>query len=104
MEIGGTSDHLHALVCLNPSVAVSHAVNHWKSLTSRWVHETFPEHRDFAWQAGYGAFSVRLSNREAVTQYIRGRPEHHRRQTFEEEFLALLERHGIAYDPRHVWG
>jgi len=62
-----------------------------------------PAAKAFGWQAGYGAFSVSPSSVPRVVRYIEGQAEHHKRQTFEEEFLLLLERHGIEHDPRHVW-
>jgi hypothetical protein len=59
--------------------------------------------KTFAWQKGYGAFSVSRSNEEAVADYIRRQKEHHRKRDFQKEFLDLLERHGIDYDPEHIW-
>ena len=103
IRLGGTADHLHGLVLLRPDVALSDAMRMWKSVSSKWVHETFEKTRDFAWQTGYAAFSVSPSNEEQVTAYIDGQAEHHRRQTFEEELIALLARHGIQYDPRYIW-
>jgi putative transposase len=101
--IGGTENHVHGLLVLRTDVAVAEAARKWKSLSSKWVHETFPTAADFGWQAGYGVFSVSRSNVPKVTVYIEGQIEHHRRVTFEEEFIGFLDRHGIAYDPRHVW-
>jgi len=72
--------------------------------SSKWVHEKFPSRRHFAWQEGYGAFSIGISQVDETTRYINSQAEHHRRMTFQEEFRAFLERHGIEYDPRHVWG
>ena len=74
-----------------------------KSNSSKWIHETFPERRDFRWQAGYGAFGVSHSNVEAVSQYIRDQAAHHRARSFKEEFVELLKRHGIEFDERYVW-
>ena len=82
---------------------MAEAVRKWKSISSKWVHETFPEDQDFAWQSGYGAFSVSRSNVHEVAGYIERQVEHHRKVTFEEEFVAFLNRHGIEYDPRYVW-
>ena len=67
------------------------------------VHETFPEYRQFAWQEEYGAFSVSVSQLDKTIQYIKGQEEHHRRMTFQEEFLALLKKHRIEYDERYLW-
>ncbi len=76
----------------------------WKTLSSKWVHETFPSERDFAWQEGYGAFTVSQSSVPKVAGYIEGQAAHHKKMTFEEEFIALLEKHGVAYDPQYVFG
>lgn len=74
-----------------------------KSRTSGWIHDTFPAHSDFEWQAGYGAFSVSQSNREQVISYIAKQQEHHKARDFKEEFLELLRRHNIQFDERYVW-
>jgi REP element-mobilizing transposase RayT len=103
LQIGGTADHVHGLILLRTDVAVADAMRAWKSLSSGWVHKTFSGEGDFVWQNGYAAFSVSESNADQVKRYIVNQESHHRKQTFEEEFLALLERHGIEYDPRSVW-
>jgi REP element-mobilizing transposase RayT len=103
LTIGGTDNHVHGLIVLPPNLSVSDALRKWKGLSSKWVHETFPHEADFGWQEGYGAFSVSQSNVPEVAAYIRGQPEHHKKMTFEEEFVVLLNRHGIQYDPRYVW-
>ena len=68
------------------------------------MHEELPELRGFAWQDGYGAFTVSKSNLPEVVRYIRNQREHHRKRTFQEEYLGLLRRHGVEYDERYVWG
>jgi len=73
-----------------------------KTNSSRWVHEQWPHRRAFAWQTGYGAFSVSRSNLEEVARYIANEEAHHRHVSFQEEFLAFLQRHGVAYDPKYV--
>jgi hypothetical protein len=74
-----------------------------KANSSRWVHETFPAGASFAWQVGYGAFSVSQSNSDAVRAYIESQEEHHRTVSFQEEFVAFLKRHEIEYDERYIW-
>lgn len=101
--VNGTDDHVHTLLSLPATLAAADVMRAIKANSSRWVHETWPAKRDFAWQAGYGAFSVSHSNLEAVRKYIANQEEHHRRMTFQEEHLELLKRHGIAYDERYVW-
>lgn len=103
LQIGGAADHVHGLIVLLTDVAVSDAMRIWKSLSSGWIHKTFSDEQDFAWQNGYAVFSVSESNAEQVKAYIANQESHHRKQTFEEEYLALLERHGIQYDSRFVW-
>jgi putative transposase len=103
LSVGGTENHVHGLIVLPTDISMAEAMKKWKGLTSKWVHETFPAEADFAWQEGYGAFSVSQSNVHQVATYIEQQPQHHKKLTFEEEFIALLERHGIEYDPRYVW-
>lgn len=69
----------------------------------RWMHDTCGV-SEFAWQEGYGAFSVGLKQVEATVEYIAGQKEHHRKRDFQAEFVAFLKKHGIEYDPRYVWG
>ena len=103
LKIGGMPDHLHALIVLKTDVSMAEAVRKWKSLSSGWVHETFPGNDAFAWQAGYGAFSVSESSRDEVIAYIEKQAEHHKTMTFQEEFVAFLKRHNVPYDPAHIW-
>ena len=95
IEIGGVDDHIHLLISLPATVPVSKAMQLIKGGSSKWVHETFPEQRQFAWQDEYGAFSVSVSQLDKIIQYIKNQEEHHRRVTFQEEFLALLNKHRI---------
>ena len=74
-----------------------------KACSSKWVHETFPPLQDFGWQTGYAAFAVSRSGLVKVHTYIENQEEHHRRMTFREEFVALLDKHEIEYDPRYLW-
>ena len=99
----GVEDHCHLLLALPPTVAVSDFLRTLKTNSSRWVHETWPAHRAFAWQTGYGAFSVSQSNVESVRRYIAEQEERHRTMTFQEEFVQILRRHGIVFDERYIW-
>jgi REP element-mobilizing transposase RayT len=81
LKIGGTTDHVHVLLSLPPTLCAADALRDLKANSSRWVHETWPDRGDFAWQTGYGVFSVSESNREAVANYIEGQEAHHRRMT-----------------------
>jgi putative transposase len=99
--VGGIEDHIHLLIQVPPSLPVAKAVLTIKSNSSRWANEQ--GHR-FAWQQGYGAFSVSSSNVPAVVQYIRNQQAHHKKRGFEEEFVALLKKHGMTFDPKFVFG
>src|SRR6266853_1382292 len=103
IEIGGVADHIHILLSLPSTVSIAKAVQLIKGGSSKWVHETFPEHRLFNWQAKYGAFGVSVSQLDRIIQYIRNQEEHHRKMSFQEEFLALLKKHRIDYDERYLW-
>jgi len=104
LAVGGVEDHVHLLLSLPSTMTISMAMQLVKGGSSKWVHDTFPDKRDFAWQEGYGAFSIGISQVDDTKRYIENQAEHHRVKTFEEEFIAFLERHGIEYDPRYVWG
>ncbi|HXT62201.1 MAG TPA: IS200/IS605 family transposase [Pyrinomonadaceae bacterium] len=101
--INGTSDHVHMLVNLPPVVSISDTLRFLKSNSSRWVHDKWRHRRFFAWQLGYGAFSVSKSNVPAVMEYIRNQETHHHKISFKEEFLEFLVKHGIDYDERYIW-
>jgi len=100
---GGMPDHIHLLVSLSRESSVSDVVRQIKSSSSRWIHETIPELRGFAWQAGYAAFAVSYSHLETVKRYIATQTDHHRNVTFQEEFLAFLRRHDLDFEERYLW-
>lgn len=100
--INGTADHVHVLVALPPVVSISEAMRFIKSNSSGWIHDKWPR-RAFAWQLGYGAFSVSKSNVPGVLKYIANQEAHHRRSTFKEEFVDFLRRHEIDYDERYIF-
>ncbi len=101
--MNGPSDHVHMLVSAPATVAVADLLRTIKTNTSRWIHDEFPKQSDFAWQTGYGVFSVSLSSADNVKQYIAGQEEHHRQVSFQGEFVAFLKRYGISYDERYLW-
>jgi putative transposase len=100
---GGMPDHVHLLVSMNKEIAVSNYLREIKAESSKWIHQTFPERREFAWQAGYGAFAVSYSQIDEVKKYIDNQVEHHRVRTFQEEFVAMLKKHHIEFDERYLW-
>ena len=104
LAVGGARDHIHVYVSLSAGTSLASLVDALKANSSRWIHETFPHLRLFSWQKGYAAFSVSQSNVESVRSYIAQQAQHHRQMSFREEYLLFLQRHGIAYDERYVWG
>lgn len=104
IQIGGIEDHIHALVLAPPVLAPSQMAQYLKGDSSKWIHEEFPDLRGFAWQEGYGAFTVSKANVEGSVRYIQNQREHHQTQTFQEEYLEFLQRQGIDYDERYLWG
>ncbi len=89
------------LVRIRPSHSASEIARLVKTNSSRWIHEKWSS--DFAWQTGYGVFSVSESNVTGVTKYIANQEEHHKKHSFQDEFLAFLKKNGIAYDEKYVW-
>ncbi len=84
-------------------MSVAKAMQLIKGGSSKWIHESFPMHRSFAWQEGYGAFSIGVSQIDSTVRYIKNQPEHHRRRTFQDELIAFLKKHRIQYDPQYLW-
>ena len=96
LAIGGVDDHIHILVSYRPTVAVANLTRDIKANSSRWLREKIPR---FAWQEGYGAFSVSKSQIATVRRYIENQVEHHRKCSFIDELKKLLDRHDVIYDP-----
>ena len=82
---------------------ISKAMQLIKGGSSKWIHDTFSDQRLFAWQTKYGAFSVSVSQVDRIVRYIEGQETHHRKMSFQEEFIALLKKHRIEYDERYLW-
>jgi len=101
LAAGGTADHVHLLISMHPQIAVADLMRIVKAKSSKWLHETFPEHKDFRWQAGYGAFTVSRSNRDQVKQYLGVQEDHHRKLSFRDELAALLKKCAVELDPRY---
>ena len=104
LQVGGVEDHIHALVAAPATLAPMQMAQFLKGDSSKWMHGEFPRLAGFAWQDGYGAFTVSRSNVSSVMTYIQNQREHHRKRTFQEEYRELLEKHGIEYDERYIWG
>jgi len=103
IRIGGYHDHAHLLVRIPAKVAVSDFVGKLKANTSKHINESRDAGMKFHWQDGYGAFTVSPSQQHIVVAYIDRQVEHHRKQSFQEEFLQILKRHEVDYDPKYIW-
>jgi putative transposase len=103
IQIGGVEDHVHLLVTLRQEPSLASFLRDLKAGASGWVHDTFPETRDFWWQKGYGAFSVSHSALDEVKRYIANQEEHHKTLSFQDEFRFLLRKHAIEFDEKYLW-
>jgi len=102
-RIGGTENHVHICCSLSRTQSCAKLVEEIKTGSSKWMKTQVASAAGFAWQNGYGAFSVGESQLEALKQYIGNQSEHHARLSYQEEFRDLLMRYGITYDERCVW-
>ncbi|MBC8325111.1 MAG: IS200/IS605 family transposase [Verrucomicrobia subdivision 3 bacterium] len=102
IEIGGVEDHVHLLANLSSSLAVADVIRDLKSGSSKWMHDEL-NIGGFEWQKGYGAFTVSGDRVEAVQKYIQNQEEHHQTQTFQEEYIDFLQRHGIEFQLEHLF-
>jgi putative transposase len=101
--INSVEDHVHILFELARTVTISTVVEEVKTSSSKWIKTQGGGHSGFAWQAGYGVFSVSESQVVVVRDYIARQQEHHQRATFQDEYRSFLERHHVGFDERHVW-
>jgi putative transposase len=104
LQIGGIEDHVHLVIGIPAALAVSKALQLLKGGSSKWIRDTFAELARFQWQDGYGAFTVSKSQLPEVVHYVAQQRQHHKVLTFQEEYQACLQKHGIDYDERYVWG
>jgi len=104
LQIGGVDDHIHALMTAPAIIAPAQIAQYLKGDSSKWIHDQFRNLRGFSWQDGYGAFTVSKSNLPEVVRYIQNQREHHRKNTFQDEYLEFLRKHGIEYDERYLCG
>ena len=100
--IGGVTNHIHLLFALPKDKTLASMVMKIKANSSRWLKGLGSQYRAFSWQDGYGAFSVSASKLDAVMEYIANQEEHHRKHTFQEEYIEFLKAYGIAYDERYI--
>ena len=103
LAINGMSDHIHVLAKLRPDKALSAVLRDLKANSSGWMHEVFPELKDFSWQNGYGAFTVSASQVEKVKEYIANQEQHHKKiGSFRDEFIKLLRANEIEFDEKYL--
>jgi REP element-mobilizing transposase RayT len=103
LAAGGTSNHVHLLISQSKNMALSRLIEEIKKSSSKWIKTKGTALRAFAWQDGYGAFTIGQSQVEALERYIAGQKERHKRQTFEEELVTLLKKYQVEYDERYIW-
>jgi putative transposase len=101
LAASGTENHVHILLHLPPKLALAEAVRVLKANSSKWMGQ---KTKGFSWQEGYGAFSVSSSNLDQVTRYIQNQEAHHRKLSFEEEYRAILQKHGVEFDSKYLLG
>ena len=104
VQIGGMEEHIHALTLAKSTHSPSEIAKWLKMETSKWIHMEFAQMRTFAWQDGFGAFSVSKSNVPSVIDYIKNQRAHHTKELFETEYERLMTLHGVEYDPKYLLG
>ena len=103
LRVGGVENHVHVLMMFSRTETVAHVVEEIKRNSSRWIKTISPIYENFAWQGGYGAFSVSQWQVDRVIKYIENQKEHHRKRSFQEEYLEFLRQHNIEYDEKYVF-
>jgi REP element-mobilizing transposase RayT len=103
LAAGGTSNHVHLLISQSKNMALSRLMEEVKKSSSKWIKTKGTALRTFGWQDGYGAFTIGQSQVEALQHYIASQKERHKKLTFEQELVALLNKYGVQYDERYLW-
>ena len=103
LQVGGTEDHVHVLITLSKTENTAHVVEEMKRNSSRWIKTLSPYYADFAWQGGYGAFSIGQSQVNTVIRYLQNQAEHHKKQSFRDEYIQFLQLYNIEYDEKYLW-
>ncbi len=104
LAIGGTKDHVHILLSLPPKISPAKSIQLIKGGSSKWIHETFPNMKRFAWQEGYGAFSIGIAQLDPTKKYIEKQEEHHHKKSFEEEYIEFLRKNNTDFDEKFIFG
>lgn len=103
LQVGGVSDHVHLLFSLARTTAVAEVTEKVKVCSSAWAKREYPRLNRFAWQHGYGSFSVGVAEKPRIIDYIRGQDAHHAKMTFQDEYRQILREHEVEFDERYVW-
>jgi REP element-mobilizing transposase RayT len=101
--INGMDNHLHVLCILSKNISLSSFMEEIKTDSSRWIKTLGPHYRQFAWQGGYAGYSVSHSRVEAVKKYIMNQKEHHKKQTFQDEYIQFLKENDVEYNGDYLW-
>lgn len=104
LAINGMADHVHILMTLPADKSIADMMRLVKANSSRWVHETLANSKNFSWQTGYSAFGVSQSAVQRVSKYIAEQEKHHAKLSFEDEYRKLLRLHGLSFEEKYVWG
>lgn len=102
-RVGGVADHVHFAIRFSRTLTIADLVEELKTSSSKWLKTQSPELAGFAWQRGYGVFSIGHSDLDALRDYIDNQEEHHRTRTFQDEYRAFLTKYGVEFDERYVW-
>lgn len=103
ITINGTENHVHSLAILSRKITVAKLVEEVKKSSSKWIKTKGSDYQDFYWQSGYAALGIGQSNIEALKRYIANQKEHHRKKTFQQEYIDFLKKYNIEYNERYVW-
>lgn len=103
IKVGGYTNHVHVLCNLSKKMTLVKLMEELKSHSSKWIKTKGDKYSNFYWQDGYGAFSVNPREVEVVVKYIENQKEHHRKKSFQEEFVAFLEKYNVEFDEKYIW-
>ena len=103
IKVGGYRDHIHILCVLSRKIALMNLLEEIKSHSSKWIKTKGDQYKNFYWQRGYGSFSVNPAEIDVVVRYIENQAEHHKKKTFQDEYIAFLKKYNAEYDERYLW-
>ena len=103
IAINGVEDHVHILCIMSKNISLADLLEELKRNSSRWIKTKGSDYTDFAWQGGYGGFSVSQSKVDVLKRYIENQKEHHKNETSKEEYLRFLKEYNVDYDPNYLW-